>query len=351
MFDLTSPEIRLTLLALSQAAELVRGVQAELVSSALTKEDRSPVTIADFASQALVAHLLEQAFPDDPLLAEEDASALRQPEGREILQQVTRFVARFLPQAQPDLVCTWIDRGNAPFGGSPNPGQRFWTLDPIDGTKGFLRGGQYVVALALLVEGRVHMGALACPNLDIADLLPGRGDLAAPDRRTSSGVVVIAWRGQGTWCAPLQACPSPSPEDFVPLRVSDVSLPARARLLMSFESGHTNVDQTGEFTRLLDVQAEPVRMDSQAKYALLAAGKGDLLLRLLSTSQPGYREKIWDQAAGSLVVEEAGGSITDLDGRPLDFSAGRTLAYNRGLLASNGRLHPAALRALQAIGA
>ena len=52
-----------------------------------------------------------------------------------------------------------IDRGGR------ESGHRFWTLDPIDGTKGFLRGDQYVVALALVVKGEVQIGALACPNL------------------------------------------------------------------------------------------------------------------------------------------------------------------------------------------
>jgi len=94
-----------------------------------------------------------------------------------------------------------------------------------------------------------------------------------------------------------------------------------------------------------------VRMDSQAKYAILACGKGDLLLRLLTPSKPDYREKIWDQAAGSLVVQEAGGQITDLAGAPLDFTAGRTLANNRGILASNTWLHPVALRTLGLISA
>jgi 3'(2'), 5'-bisphosphate nucleotidase len=92
-------------------------------------------------------------------------------------------------------------------------------------------------------------------------------------------------------------------------------------------------------------------MDSQAKYAVLAAGQGDLMLRLLSASQPNYREKIWDQAAGSRVLEEAGGQITDLDGKPLDFTTGRSLRDNRGILASNHLLHTAALSALRQIGA
>jgi 3'(2'), 5'-bisphosphate nucleotidase len=92
-------------------------------------------------------------------------------------------------------------------------------------------------------------------------------------------------------------------------------------------------------------------MDSQAKYAVLAAGHGELYLRLLSPKQLDYREKIWDQAAGSLIVEEAGGRVTDLHGHPLDFSAGRELRNNRGILASNGLLHSIALKALKAIDA
>jgi 3'(2'), 5'-bisphosphate nucleotidase len=121
--------------------------------------------------------------------------------------------------------------------------------------------------------------------------------------------------------------------------------------LRSFESGHTNVSQIDQVADALGVKVEPVRMDSQAKYAVLAAGHGELYLRLLSPKKPDYREKIWDQAAGSLIVEEAGGWVTDLDGKPLDFTAGRTLTNNRGILASNGHLHPQALQALRAVSA
>ncbi len=127
--------------------------------------------------------------------------------------------------------------------------------------------------------------------------------------------------------------------------------PTDALLLRSFESGHTNVDQIGDFRDALGVKAPPVSMDSQAKYTLLASGDGDLLLRLLSPAKPDYREKIWDQAAGSLILEEAGGKITDLDGKNLDFSTGRSLRNNRGILATNGMLHQAALDALRRIGA
>ena len=135
------------------------------------------------------------------------------------------------------------------------------------------------------------------------------------------------------------------------VKVSALADAAGARLLRSFESGHTNVSQIDIFAENLGVGVDPVRMDSQAKFAVLAAGHAELYLRLLSPSHPDYREKIWDQAAGSIVIEEAGGKVTDLDGRPLDFTLGRTLANNRGICGSNGVLHEAALNSLREIGA
>ena len=133
-------------------------------SGVLSKADRSPVTVADFGSQALICRALAEAFPDDPLIAEEDSAELRRPE---------------TPGCSPR---------SSPCAGTPRPGptstqtrsaagstaaarrryrDRFWTLDPIDGTKGFLRNEQYAVALALIAGGRVVVAALACPNLPL----------------------------------------------------------------------------------------------------------------------------------------------------------------------------------------
>jgi 3'(2'), 5'-bisphosphate nucleotidase len=239
-------------------------------------------------------------------------------------------VQHFVTEATPEKVSAWIDHRRA------DVARRFWTLDPIDGTKGFLRGEQYALALALVIDGQVQTGVLGCPNLREGNL----SDMDGP------GSLVIAQRGSGTWTMPLEG-----EGEFSRLKVSPRDNPAEARLLRSVEAGHTNVSQIDQFAAALGVQAEPVSMDSQAKYAVLAAGRGEILLRLLSPTKPDYREKIWDQAAGSLILEEAGGAITDLQGKPLDFTAGRSLTHNRGILASNGRLHPAALAALRSIGA
>jgi 3'(2'), 5'-bisphosphate nucleotidase len=329
MLNTKNPEIRFLIQALSQVSALAKQVQAELITPALTKQDRSPVTVADLACQAVVAQLLARAFPTDRLVAEEEAGVLRQPSGQATLAQVVHFVDRLVPGASAEAVCDWIDSGRA------SPAGRFWTLDPIDGTKGFLRGDQYAVALALIDRGAVQAGALGCPNLS---------DGYRPDQE-GLGSLVVAARGQGAWTTPLT-----SPGEFERLHVSTRTNPAQTRILRSFEAGHTNVDQIDRLAHALGVNVEPVRLDSQAKYAILASGKGDLIIRLLSPEQPDYREKIWDQAAGSLIVEEAGGCITDLHGNPLDFTHGRTLAANRGIVATNGLLHRAVLEALREIG-
>ncbi len=325
---LDGPECRFALNAVRRATLLVQQVQHELVSPALTKEDRSPVTVADFVAQAVVARLLAEQFHADPLVGEEDAGELRHPDANTTLQHVTAFVKREFPAATHSDVCDWIDRGGA------QPAKRFWTLDPIDGTKGFLRKEQYAVALALVVDGHVRLGVLGCPNLRAGceEMLDGPGSL------------VVAAATEGTWVMPIKTDVEP-----VRLRVSSRSDTASARLLRSVESEHTDADKIGELAANLGVNAPPVKMDSQAKYSVLAAGGGDVLLRLLSPSKPNYREKIWDQAAGSIVVEEAGGRITDLDNKPLDFTQGRALAANRGVLATNGLLHDAVLAGLRAV--
>ncbi len=334
MIHRNNPEVQFAIHTVREAARLVRLVQKEMVSSAITKEDRSPVTVADYASQALVGYLLNETFPNEPLVAEENADALRSPEQRPILEQVTRYVSLFASTKKPptpEQVCAWIDRGAA------EPSHCFWCLDPIDGTKGFLRGDQYAVALAWIVNGQVQVAAIGCPNL-VVGYLP---------KTDGAGSLSFAVRGEGAWTMPLES----NEDALLPLHVSDCGNPHQARLLRSFESGHTNVSQIDQFAQELGIEVKPISMDSQAKYSILAAGQAEVYVRLLSPQKPNYREKIWDQAAGSLLVEEAGGTVTDLDGKPLDFTAGRTLRNNRGILATNGHLHFSALRALRAIGA
>lgn len=309
-------------------AQLGSTIQGELTGERLQKGDRSPVTVADFSIQAVFARRLSLFDPQVQLVAEESSRDLARAADHGLMDSVVAAVASMERDATARIVSQWIDRGGA------KPGGRFWTLDPIDGTKGFLRGAQWVVAAALIENGSVELAGLACPHLGTDGLPSAAG----------SGSLVLACSGGGSWAREL----ADESAEFSTLKVSTRREPARARLLASVESQHTNHAQIAAIMNRLGSRAAEVRMDSQAKYAALAYGRAELLLRLPARAQPAYREKIWDQAAGALIVEQAGGMVTDIHGRRLDFGAGALLSNNEGIVASNGVLHPTVMGAVMA---
>ncbi|MEB3273493.1 MAG: 3'(2'),5'-bisphosphate nucleotidase [Prochlorothrix sp.] len=318
-------EKQVALEAVLAAAQLCNQVRQEIVPEAMEKNDRSPVTVADFGSQAVICRALKAAFPHDPIVGEEDSADLRSPEQADRLQQVTRYVQGVVPEATPEQVADWIDGGNG------SVADRYWTLDPIDGTKGFLRGDQYAVALALVEKGEVKLGILGCPALSFA----GSGQ--------EPGLVFVAVRGEGAVMMSLQG------ENPQPIQVVSEGQIDRFRFVESVESGHGDQSRQSAVAQAAGITQESIRMDSQAKYAAVAAGQAALYLRLPSPKTPDYREKIWDHAAGVIVIEEAGGTVTDIHGQPLDFSLGSKLVKNQGVVASNGAMHGAAIAALKTL--
>lgn len=314
--------------AVREAARLCQAVQAQMDPGVIEKKDRSPVTVADYGSQALVCRMLREAFPDDPIIAEEDARALRQPDHESVRQEVVQHVEAVRGAVAPETVLEWIDYGNAQA-----YSDRFWTLDPIDGTKGFLRSEQYAVALALIVGGQVVVSAMACPNLP--------AHLDEPDGLR--GVIFTAVRGHGAISVPCG-----DEGEAGAIHVGALSETEQARFCESVESGHSSHSDAAAVAERLGITAPPVRLDSQAKYAVVARGDADIYLRL--PTRPGYVEKIWDHAAGMLVVVEAGGTVTDVTGAPLEFNHGPRLQNNRGIVVSNGSLHADVITALDAVG-
>jgi 3'(2'), 5'-bisphosphate nucleotidase len=322
-----SDERTVALAAVREAGKLCRQVQDGIAPDTLQKQDRSPVTVADYGSQALICRALGEAFPDDPIIAEEDSAALRTPENKAVLASVLAHVRTCRPDADTDAVCSWIDRGNA-----KDYTRRFWTLDPIDGTKGFLRGQQYAVALALIVDGQVVLSALCCPNLGPA--LHGE---------RAGGSVFIAELDQGTWQTTMDGETTP-----VRVQVSSCADPTRIRFCESVEAAHSSHDDAVRIAEKLQIAAESVRLDSQTKYAVVARGEAEAYLRLPKSAE--YQEKIWDHAAGLLVVTEAGGRVTDIHGRDLDFTHGYKLLQNSGVIVTNGQVHPPVLQAIMDLG-
>ena len=319
-------ERRAALEAVIKACRLCSAVQsAHLAGGVIDKEDKSPVTVADFGAQAVVSEYLAAVFPQEPLVGEEDSALLHRPENAKLKDSVLTHVRAITPRLSEKDIFAAIDRGNAEGG----PKGRFWTLDPIDGTKGFLRGDQYAVALALIEDGQVRLGVLGCPSLPLVSLQGERGS------------VFVAVRGQGSAMRGVDRAEERA------IRVADIANPAEALFCESFESAHSSHDDMGEIVKLLGVKRPPLRMDSQAKYGILARGDGTVYLRL--PTQKAYEEKIWDHAAGCVLVEEAGGKVTDLSGKPLDFSQGKTLRKNKGVIATNGKLHDIILDAVQRV--
>src|SRR3954466_472808 len=105
---LETPESEFAIEAVREASLLARRIQREMVTGALTKDDRSPVTVADFAVQALVARRLAEQIPGSTLIGEENADALRIEEGVAILDQITEFVRSSVSDATPEEVCNLV---------------------------------------------------------------------------------------------------------------------------------------------------------------------------------------------------------------------------------------------------
>jgi 3'(2'), 5'-bisphosphate nucleotidase len=321
---------RHVLAAVERAAHLARRIRQE-TGGALSKSDATPLTIADLAVQAVITRALDQHFPGDAVLAEEDSAVLDTAGGRAMAAPLLSYLQPLIPGIGPAELRHVLNRGTR------TPAERTWVLDPIDGTKGFLRGGgHYVVALALVTAGRPTLGILACPTLDRDG--PGCAARTGPDH-AARGCLVVAGRAAGSWVSALGSGES------APLRVSGVTTMQSARVLVSMAGAHIDADSTDTFRRLAGSEEPPCRMDSQAKHALVACGHADLFFRI--PADPRYREQVWDHAAGTLIVEEAGGCVTDLDGKPLDFGAGPRLVHNEGIVVSNGLLHAPALLALR----
>ncbi|KZM28462.1 3'(2'),5'-bisphosphate nucleotidase [Ascochyta rabiei] len=334
-------ELELALLAVQRASILTKSVYSSHSKGTLTKTDSSPVTIGDFGAQALIIASIKSAFPDDEVVGEEDADDLRS--NADLKQLVWDLVqqARLSdaasehkiggPIKSADDMLTALDSGASPGG---NKG-RIWALDPIDGTKGFLRGGQYAVCLALMVDGVPTVGVIGCPNLPVDDKAPLDSNIGTDaDDKEGKGVLFGAVKGQGATSRALTAGKLEPPTTIHMSPLPDV---AQATFCESVEAAHSSHGDQADIAKKLGITKHSVRMDSQAKYCSIARGAGDLYLRLPTSKT--YQEKIWDHAAGVVLVQEAGGEVTDAWGKTLNFGMGRTLKENKGIIAAPKSVH------------
>ncbi|GKY99234.1 hypothetical protein MPSEU_000878700 [Mayamaea pseudoterrestris] len=379
-------DVLVALSAVRKACRVTRALQPDFEASCtktsligtIQKRDLSPVTVADYAVQAVVLNHLQQvavANGDNVgYIAEEDSSSLQ---NDEILCQQVMQESGMLDRQ--DLWNT-IDLGKsytkwrdcddnvAVTDASRQANQslpmllrrprRIWCLDPIDGTKGFLRGkktgGQYCIALALLEDGVPTIGILGCPNLPtrVDDETYSWSDKEneTNNQAHTRGCIFVASRDGGCFQLPL-ACngvrgirlQATASENGAQRLLSDgrfcigvekfSDASGQCAGMAQYIHGADALDQDGEI-----INAR--RMDSQAKHGVIARGGAEFYVRL---PRPGYVEWIWDHAAGNVVIEEAGGQMTDTNGQPIDFSLGAKLSEKVSgvLMSCGGEFHQA----------
>jgi HAL2 family 3'(2'),5'-bisphosphate nucleotidase len=327
-----------------------------------TKTDSSPVTVADFAAQAIVLQHLKKAFPEDSFIAEESSATLL--EDAHLTGSVLEAASSYFNDC--DELCNCIDLGKEYLNwGKTGRPKRVWCLDPIDGTKGFLRGklpgGQYCVALALLEDGVPTIGILGCPNLPASatdEDYAWTSLETEENNKDSRGCVFVASEGGG--CFQLSLAPGKRQERLDSRSDSLTKRqvpPHEARFCVGVEESFA--DPLGKCkdmasilhgTAALDKTTGDIvkarRIDSQAKYGVLARGGAEFYVRL---PKDGYNEWIWDVAPGIVVLQEAGGTVTDTEGQEIDCSRGANLSPNvRGVLGANDKhLHQALVQAFQ----
>ena len=231
-------------LAIEAAREIMRIYAGDL--GVRDKADKSPVTDADHAAEAIIVAGLRKLTPGTPVVAEEEMAAGR----------------------VPDIDA--IQRG-APF----------WLVDPLDGTKEFIKkNGEFTVNIALIEGGRPTLGIVLAPASDT--LWRGAAGLGADKSENGSAFTSITTR--------------PAPADGLTCCAS------RSHAVYS--------DLDIWFRREGLTVAERVQAGSSLKFCLIAEGKADIYPRFGPTNE-------WDTAAGQGVLETAGGEVVTTDGQPL----------------------------------
>lgn len=228
------------------------------------KGDGSPVTAADHAAEALIEKGLRDLLPGVPVVGEEAAEA----------------------GTLPDLIST----------------DYIWYVDPLDGTKEFIRGGaDFTVNIGLVHQGIPLLGVVYAP---------ARGELYAgygPD-------TALRWLEDSGKEKPINARPPP-----------------REGLCVVASAHHDLMHELENFLSSYKV-ARVLKMGSSLKICAVAAGKADLYPRLGPTSY-------WDTAAGDAVLRSAGGQLMDFQGRDLTYASNDTRFINPSFVAA-GRWNP-----------
>jgi 3'(2'), 5'-bisphosphate nucleotidase len=273
----------------------------------ILKEDESPVTVADLVHQAQWQHLLDQYFQNDGFIAEEPRS-LQDETIREAARASHEFYGLEIPEE-----CAH----------RPETGQVIWMLDPIDGTKGYLAGRFYAIAVGFFAEGKPVFGAMAVPAVPEGSSLRIAGSIA------------FAVAGHGAW---ITSATDQDPTEWDSLEAKPVSESDTLRVAVSLEHSGGLGEKLKEARKI-----ETVKLDSQAKYLAVATGDIDGYLR--QARGDGHPDVMWDHLAGALIASEAGCRVCQFDGEPMPLLPRKVIPIQGGFAC----LRPGATSLLDAV--
>ncbi|XP_073280462.1 putative 3'(2'),5'-bisphosphate nucleotidase, mitochondrial isoform X2 [Primulina huaijiensis] len=305
-----------------RACRLCVDVQKSLFSSdkrILEKMDQTPVTIADFGVQALVSLEMGRLFPSIPLVAEEDSAFLRE---NNLVGPIVEVVSGKSTLDEKELIpgdiLKSIDRGGK---GSYSFGPEqatYWILDPIDGTRGFVKGGGalYVVGLALVFNGEIVLGVMGCPNWEDEQLDRFSSEVLGDKNPMSrSGIIMISHVGCGTWRKRFrdsQSCYTNMEDNWTRCFVDRFHQVHEARFCISDSQQWESYPLSAKFTATnnADCVGEnqifllPTCCGSLCKYLMVASGRASVFILRARTRR---EIMVWDHAVGVICIHEAGG--------------------------------------------
>ena len=313
--------------ATAMVGTFIRRMREEIgESDVIIKGDESPVTIVDVAAQVLMRINLEEdvRVPALPMCGEESREILLHPDSERFRSRVLELVQAEKPSIGDAEMRSLLDRGS--YRAEAGSEGTFWICDPIDGTRRYLSGHRYSSCLALLLDGCLACGAIACPDL-------GAGPDDPVEARSDHGSLYCAVAGGGAHA--IEGLDTGSSGRRTRLRLPDRSdRDPVVRVARSVGSSDLRPKHVWDVLEANGAVLRTVPIDNQCKYVALATNRVDCLYKHAGSpdSEPGW---VWDFAPGVLLASESGAEVHDRDGRPFDFDQGPKLLRNRGL-AANG---------------
>ncbi|MFW9948076.1 MAG: inositol monophosphatase family protein [Candidatus Odinarchaeota archaeon] len=298
-------ELNLAVELVKTATDITEWFRAKGYES-FQKEDMTPVTLADYASQLFIVKKLKETFPNDQIIAEESYNS-----------HIDMNVQNIMKRCYRSLELDWTEdiERILNYRGPYSPRQ--WTVDPIDGTMGFQKNLSYAVGIGFMNNSELIAAVIGVPNYN------GKGR-----------ALFIAEKNQG-------AGVSYSEEDFIPIRVSDKKNIKQAKMCHSL---HYDEPWVMKFAEKAEIR-KYMQMDSMAKFCMVADGTADLYVKPMNVN----RSFSWDFLPGVLIVNEAGGIVSDIKGNNITFNNEKCIISAAGLVASNGILHEEILKYLKGI--